>query len=277
MIKIKNNIISVKSTLGKKDYGKRRKKGNKTSGSKAADNTKKLRVALVVIPLLMAAVISTVLFFAIKQFVSVPEKTAEESGSLTEESFISDKDAEKLLMIVSPNNPLPSDYRLNLISYQNIKLDSIVLNSFNMLLDAAKNDGISLNVKDGYVSTEEQNELYNAEVRKLTEKEGYTRAKAEKEAEKTVPMGNHAEQQSGLSVQFTSSTSKEFDKSKEYLWLIKNSYKYGFVVRYPEGKEDYTDMPFNPQLFRYVGNENALKMTTLNLCLDEYVSYLNSR
>ena len=277
MIKIKNNIISVKSTLGKKDYGKRRKKGNKTSGSKAADNTKKLRVALVVIPLLMAAIISTVLFFAIKQFVSVPEKTAEESGSLTEESFISDKDAEKLLMIVSPNNPLPSDYRLNLISYQNIKLDSIVLNSFNMLLDAAKNDGISLNVKDGYVSTEEQNELYNAEVRKLTEKEGYTRAKAEKEAEKTVPMGNHAEQQSGLSVQFTSSTSKEFDKSKEYLWLIKNSYKYGFVVRYPEGKEDYTDMPFNPQLFRYVGNENALKMTTLNLCLDEYVSYLNSR
>lgn len=277
MIKIKNNIISVKSTLGKKDYGKRRKKGNKTSGSKAADNTKKLRVALVVIPLLMAAVISTVLFFAIKQFVSVPEKTAEESGSLTEESFISDKDAEKLLMIVSPNNPLPSDYRLNLISYQNIKLDSIVLNGFNMLLDAAKNDGISLNVKDGYVSTEEQNELYNAEVRKLTEKEGYTRAKAEKEAEKTVPMGNHAEQQSGLSVQFTSSTSKEFDKSKEYLWLIKNSYKYGFVVRYPEGKEDYTDMPFNPQLFRYVGNENALKMTTLNLCLDEYVSYLNSR
>ena len=277
MIKIKNNIISVKSTLGKKDYGKRRKKGNKTSGSKAADNTKKLRVALVVIPLLMAAVISTVLFFAIKQFVSVPEKTAEESGSLTEESFISDKDAEKLLMIVSPNNPLPSDYRLNLISYQNIKLDSIVLNGLNMLLDAAKNDGISLNVKDGYVSTEEQNELYNAEVRKLTEKEGYTRAKAEKEAEKTVPMGNHAEQQSGLSVQFTSSTSKEFDKSKEYLWLIKNSYKYGFVVRYPEGKEDYTDMPFNPQLFRYVGNENALKMTTLNLCLDEYVSYLNSR
>ena len=263
--------------MGKKDYGKRRKKGNKTSGSKAADNTKKLRVALVVIPLLMAAVISTVLFFAIKQFVSVPEKTAEESGSLTEESFISDKDAEKLLMIVSPNNPLPSDYRLNLISYQNIKLDSIVLNGFNMLLDAAKNDGISLNVKDGYVSTEEQNELYNAEVRKLTEKEGYTRAKAEKEAEKTVPMGNHAEQQSGLSVQFTSSTSKEFDKSKEYLWLIKNSYKYGFVVRYPEGKEDYTDMPFNPQLFRYVGNENALKMTTLNLCLDEYVSYLNSR
>ncbi len=277
MIKIKNNIISVKSTLGKKDYGKRRKKGNKTSGSKAADNTKKLRVALVVIPLLMAAIISTVLFFAIKQFVSVPEKTAEESGSLTEESFISDKDAEKLLMIVSPNNPLPSDYRLNLISYQNIKLDSIVLNGFNMLLDAAKNDGISLNVKDGYVSTEEQNELYNAEVQKLTEKEGYTRAKAEKEAEKTVPMGNHAEQQSGLSVQFTSSTSKEFDKSKEYLWLIKNSYKYGFVVRYPEGKEDYTDMPFNPQLFRYVGNENALKMTTLNLCLDEYVSYLNSR
>lgn len=277
MIKIKNNIISVKSTLGKKDYGKRRKKGNKTSGSKAADNTKKLRVALVVIPLLMAAIISTVLFFAIKQFVSVPEKTAEESGSLTEESFISDKDAEKLLMIVSPNNPLPSDYRLNLISYQNIKLDSIVSNGFNMLLDAAKNDGISLNIKDGYVSTEEQNELYNAEVRKLTEKEGYTRAKAEKEAEKTVPMGNHAEQQSGLSVQFTSSTSKEFDKSKEYLWLIKNSYKYGFVVRYPEGKEDYTDMPFNPQLFRYVGNENALKMTTLNLCLDEYVSYLNSR
>ena len=50
-----------------------------------------------------------------------------------------------------------------------------------------------------------------------------------------------------------------------------------FILRYPEGKEDTTSLPFKPSLFRYVGKENALRMTTLNMCLDQYVIYLNSR
>lgn len=59
-------------------------------------------------------------------------------------------------------------------------------------------------------------------------------------------------------------------------WLIDNCMKYGFIVRYPEGKSAATGEAYCPWHLRYVGVHHALFMTANNMCLEEYVEYLRN-
>ena len=65
-----------------------------------------------------------------------------------------------------------------------------------------------------------------------------------------------------------------FAKTSEYKWLLKNAENYGFILRYPEDKEDKTKIAYESWHWRYVGEENAKRMNELNMCLEEYVEYL---
>ncbi len=69
-------------------------------------------------------------------------------------------------------------------------------------------------------------------------------------------------------------TSKFFDGSGEYSWMHENCENYGFVIRYPEEKEDITKIIHEPWHYRYVGNVHAKVMTENNLCLEEYIDFL---
>ena len=57
-------------------------------------------------------------------------------------------------------------------------------------------------------------------------------------------------------------------------WLIENSYKYGFVLRYPTNKKDITMINYEPWHYRYVGVENATYMKENDMCLEEFIDYL---
>ena len=61
---------------------------------------------------------------------------------------------------------------------------------------------------------------------------------------------------------------------EKYTWLFDNCYKYGFVVRYPADKVTQTGVPDYTNYFRYVGYVHAYLMTTKNLCLEEYIPFL---
>ena len=63
----------------------------------------------------------------------------------------------------------------------------------------------------------------------------------------------------------------DFAKSKEYKWLMDNAYKYGFILRYPEGKKDITGVSFAPWQFRYVGIDLAKILHDQKLTLEEYL------
>ncbi len=277
MSSIKNKIISVHSTLGKDRASKRRKKHSASKELQPKNYTLSvLKVLIISMPLLVIAVIVTVLVIGFNRISSVriPDKKIEYENSYT---VSEQEDNEKLLMIVSPKNPLSGSYKPSLDEYGGIKADEILMEALNELMEDAKKEKLALQIKSGYISAAEQNELYEDEVRRLMAREGQSSARAAEDAELTVPMGNHADTQLGLSITFSSAKTFEFSQSEEYLWLLKNSYKYGFILRYPENKQRYTDTDFNPSLFRYVGKDNALKMKTLNMCLDEYIIYLNSR
>ena len=83
-----------------------------------------------------------------------------------------------------------------------------------------------------------------------------------------------SEHQLGLSVDINADTSV-CSKDAVYSWLAENSYKYGFIFRYPSGKEDITGVINEPWHYRYVGKEAAEKIYESELCLEEYLQQLD--
>lgn len=61
-----------------------------------------------------------------------------------------------------------------------------------------------------------------------------------------------------------------------YLWLAENAYKYGFILRYPQGKEDITGAEYEPWHYRYVGTENAKIIYEKQICLEEFIESTES-
>ncbi len=277
-MKNNNKIISVNSSLGKDKHRKNKNQVMKTGNPQNGTNSlAKLHTAVILIPIAIVLSMIIVLVIAFHQYWASVETGSVKQPDTSSSSHIHPSDEKKLLTLVSPKSPLPSDYQIDLAEYEGIPVDAMILEPLNSLMTQAKKDGLSLIVIGGYVSAQEQNDLYQEELRRLVAREGQSSARAAEEAELRVPMGNHADAQTGLSVRFASGLTDNFEQSNEYLWLTKNSYKYGFILRYPENKTKYTDIAFDPSLFRYVGVDNALKMQTLNMCLDEYMIYLNAR
>lgn len=84
-----------------------------------------------------------------------------------------------------------------------------------------------------------------------------------------------SEHQSGLCVDMhnQASTDLSFAGTEAALWLEANCYRFGFILRYPEDKEDITTVMFEPWHFRFVGREAATEMHELDMCLEEYCAY----
>ncbi|MGE6556570.1 M15 family metallopeptidase [Exiguobacterium artemiae] len=91
-------------------------------------------------------------------------------------------------------------------------------------------------------------------------------------ADFALPAG-HSEHQTGLSVDIGSTRGK-MNQSKEGRWLAKNAHKFGFIIRYPKGKETVTGISFEPWHIRYVGLPHSTKMYEEDWALEEYIHYL---
>ncbi len=70
------------------------------------------------------------------------------------------------------------------------------------------------------------------------------------------------------------SAEQSFAKKPEAKWLADNCYRFGFILRYAEDKEDITKIIYEPWHFRYVGRRFATEMHEKNMCLEEYLKYL---
>ena len=108
--------------------------------------------------------------------------------------------------------------------------------------------------------------------------QGYSQEDAQTEAARWVARPGTSEHQLGLAVDIVAESYPVLDAGQEdtpeQQWLMANSYRYGFVLRYPEGKSYITGIGYEPWHYRYVGVEAAEQMYRDDLCLEEYLTGL---
>ena len=121
--------------------------------------------------------------------------------------------------------------------------------AFNTMSAAAKKDGLNIYISSGFRSYSTQNRIYNNYVN------NYGKASADTFSARP----GHSEHQSGLAVD-VNIISDAFIGTPEAIWLNNNCYKYGFILRYPQGKSNETGYKYEPWHFRYVGVDLATKL-----------------
>ena len=202
------------------------------------------------------------------------------------EQYMCPKDVDGYLILANRENPLSEDYAPeNLVPITNVRKDGRseqmvetaekALQALYIEMCAAGYTDVS--VTSGYRTYAKQKYLYSI----YTENEmnahpDWSRARAEQEVDTYSARPGTSEHQTGLCVDMhnLSSASQAFEKKEVYTWLINNCYKFGFVLRFPEGKEDITGYSFEPWHYRFVGRYHASEMHRLDMCLEEYLEYL---
>lgn len=157
------------------------------------------------------------------------------------------------ILIVNKSYSVPSSY--------GSALDSEALNAFYEMQSAASKDGIWLTIVSGYRSYWYQDQLYWGYV--------YNRGGVS-EADRFSARAGHSEHQTGLSMDLNNA-SRSFVGTKEAAWIEAHCVDYGFIVRYPDGKEDVTGFMYEPWHVRYLGKELARSVADSGLTLEEYL------
>lgn len=182
------------------------------------------------------------------------------------------EDKENLLICVNKKNSLTSDYiPPDLVHIENswYKLRRIAYSAYkDMYLDAI-NNGIDFNILLAYIDYETQKNIY----------ESFKQERGISYVDKYIYLPGHDEHQTGLAIDLSIKSRKtdvKFCDSNEYIWLKNNSHKYGFIERYPKGKEHITGHQWEPWHYRYVGLKAAKLIYDKDLTLEEYLEFVDN-
>ena len=169
-----------------------------------------------------------------------------------------------LTILVNKYHKLPDDYVPNdlvSLSYNsNYYLRKEAAEAFERLTDAGVLEGVIFYPFSPYRSYETQEVLYNR----------YVNRDGVAAADTYSARPGFSEHQLGLAVDVRSSTLNDNLTPEHYEWMLDNSYKYGFIVRYPKGCQHITQFMEEPWHLRYLGVELATKVHDSGLTYDEY-------
>lgn len=164
--------------------------------------------------------------------------------------------------LVEPNVPFIFEEKL-----EKRKLRREAAEALEALFAAAEEDGILLAGVSGYRSYNTQKGLYN----------WYVSRDGREAADRYSARPGHSEHSTGLAMDVSGVDGKCaatdcFGDTPEAAWLAEHVYDYGFIIRYPEGKEDITGYKYEPWHLRYVGVEMSTEIRDLGLTLEEYTA-----
>ena len=144
-----------------------------------------------------------------------------------------------------------------------------VLEAFKNMWSAAKKEDLTLIVNSSYRDYNSQEEVWNY----------YENAQGEEYADSIAARPGFSEHQTGLALDIITygANKNTFEDTDEFKWLEKNAHKYGFILRYPKGKEDITGYAYESWHYRYVGVEVATEIKKLNITFDEYYAYYSEK
>ena len=196
--------------------------------------------------------------------------------------------SDKYLVLVNKDNPISTEYeheiRENLEPIYHTRRDGRdtqymqkdAARALDALLFDADNAGYEITVTSAYRSKNYQKKIYDMRFGYYVSS-GKSESEAKELTEKYIAPPGCSEHHTGLAVDMHCLPSAEtsFADTEEFSWLCENAAKYGFIIRYPKGKEDITGYGFEPWHFRYVG-ACASEIANSGLTLEEYVKKLGS-
>jgi D-alanyl-D-alanine carboxypeptidase len=194
------------------------------------------------------------------------ESTSTELQSLSFEQLANISNGH--LLLVNNSHAVPSDISDNMVRVSEYVGVLVTANTMNenalvmlrAMLDSAADAGFNnFIVTHGYRTHEQQQNLFDT-------------------ASDTsfVSLPGHSEHQTGLAADISYS-GVNISNSRQGTWLRDNSFRYGFILRYPQHKTDITGFPFEPWHFRYVGQPHAYFMQINDFVLEEYISHLREQ
>lgn len=182
------------------------------------------------------------------------------------------------LVLVNKQHPVPEDYTFTLGTITgSMKCDVRIIDELMAMLEAAKKDGINLMICSSYRDYNRQTVLFNRKIDYYMDK-GYSYMEAYRIASITVTVPGASEHQIGLALDIVSNTYTSLDtgfgETAAGIWLKEHGYEYGFILRYPLGKEYITGIQYEPWHYRYVGKEAATAIMKQGITLEEFLEDL---
>ena len=176
-------------------------------------------------------------------------------------------------MVVNKHRYLNKDYTPKLVdistkyaSEEGMQLRKDALDSYIEMSNACEKDGLNIIINSAYRSYDDQVDI----------QEYYRKWYGDSYVEKYVAKPGFSEHQTGLAIDIGSRSTNVFANSKEYKWMLDNSYKYGYIIRYEKKYEHMTLFRAEPWHYRYVGKKIAKEIHDKNITLEEYaVRYLD--
>ena len=168
-------------------------------------------------------------------------------------------------MLVNTYNKLDESFTPELVKMDKCSegenyLSKEAKEAFDKLCDASLKDGMKIGTTSSYRSYKEQQNVYNY----------YLKVNGQDYVNKYVAKPGFSEHQTGLALDVKSVYSSPFKNTKEYIWMINNAYKYGFILRYPENTKNITGYNSEAWHFRYVGIDAATYIQKNKITYDEY-------
>ena len=146
------------------------------------------------------------------------------------------------------------------------------------MLQACRDAGLTPYIASAYRTHADQIYLHNNKIQRLIN-EGYSEAEARELAGTVVAVPGTSEHELGLAFDLVDDSYRNLDEAQENTavqkWLMENSWKYGFILRYPNDKSEITGIIYEPWHYRYVGKEVSKELHESGLTLEEYLSNLS--
>ncbi len=203
-----------------------------------------------------------------------PEAVGETEAAKTHEKEYVFDPSDWKLVLVNKQHPIPEDYSFNLGTITGtFQCDERVISELLTMMQAAKDDGVELLVCSPYRTDSRQEWLFDNKIKTYME-QGLSYMEAYKAGSQAVTVPGSSEHQIGLAIDIYCESYTKLDEgfaeTAAGMWLAEHSSEYGFVLRYPKGKEYITSIEYEPWHFRYVGKEAASIMAEEDLCLEEF-------
>ena len=203
-----------------------------------------------------------------------PAEPAVPAGTLTR-PVPAEAETDWRLLLVNPWNLLPEDYEVELAVLANgLQVDARIYDDLDEMLSDCREAGLSPIVCSAYRTEETQTRLYSNKLARVRAS-GVPEDQAEAEAARWVAPPGTSEHQTGLALDIVAASYQLLDEGQEdtaeQQWLMANSWKYGFILRYPSEKSDITGIGYEPWHYRYVGRAAAAEIYRVGVCLEEYL------